>query len=530
MSSRARSPQLYYRYLLLLLSSVLGALSFPGLGMGWLAWISLLPSLVYGERVGSRREFLWGVFLSEGLKWLWLVIWLRHVSWIPTVGIALVMAAYQCVWYAIYWRLRSLLKGGRPPIVLAGIMALALCWALMEWIRTRPFGMPGNPLNVTQWKYPEIIAICSIIGGYGLSAVIVSVNLLLFRGIIAIREREHSWKRWINPWWIGASLTIVLLVLIGVGGDGRRESSDRQDIKVAFIQPYQPAYRSWTMERMVDTVETVFRLTGKCSDSEFDLMLWPEGTLPLPIYHGSDMDKEVSNLVSRRVMRPLLLGNQLNLDGRFYNAVLKYNPDGSLSDDHYAKNYLVPFGEFVPWRSVFGFLDRVVPLPGDFDPGKGPSIISLVLNNEIVNISALVCYEDCFPDLAVKAARDGAEVIYVATYDIWYGKELAAYMHAAHAVIRAAETGIPFLRCGSGGWSGYIDGQARIRGVIQDQETGSIYFRGFGILDVQIPDHPARTFFVRHYEGIILAVAIGAIALLLILLRLDSGKKESMNV
>ena len=524
MSLRARLPQLRYRYLLLLLSAFLSGLSFPGLGMGWLAWISLLPLLIYGETVDGRKEFLRGVFFSEGVKWLWLVIWLRHVSWIPTVGMALVMGAYQCIWYAIYWRMRSLLKGGKSPVVLMSILALAFSWALMEWTRTRPFGMPGNPLSVTQWNYPEILAICSYIGGYGLSAVIVVVNLLLFRGIIGVGKSESDWRRWINPWWIAVPLIIALLVLVGLWKKGNREFSESREIKVAFVQPYQPAYRSWTVERMVDTVETVFRLSGKCSDSEFDLMLWPEGTLPLPVYRGSDMDKEVSLLVSKRLKRPLLLGNQLNLDERFYNAVLKYNPDGSLSDDHYAKNYLVPFGEFVPWRPVFGFLDRIVPLPGDFDPGKGPSIIPLELDGRNINISALVCYEDCFPDLAVRAARGGAEAIYVATYDIWYGKELAAYMHAAHAVIRAAETGVPFLRCGSGGWSGFIDEQGRIRGVIRDENTGSIYFRGFGILDVRIPDQSAETFFVRYYEGIVLAIAAGAVGLLLILWKLSAGK------
>ena len=91
----------------------------------------------------------------------------------------------------------------------------------------------------------------------------------------------------------------------------------------------------------------------------------------------------------------------------------------------------------------------------------------------------LVCYEDMFPLRVRESVRAGADVLYVATNDAWYGTEGAAYFHAAHSVLRAVENRRPILRCGNAGWSGWIDAYGSIRGELSD-EANSIYFKGSG--------------------------------------------------
>ena len=73
--------------------------------------------------------------------------------------------------------------------------------------------------------------------------------------------------------------------------------------------------------------------------------------------------------------------------------------------------------------------------------------------------------------------RSGADVLAVLTNSAWYGEGGAAYQHAAHAVLRAVETRRPVLRCGNGGWSGWIDEFGGVRSVVTN-EAGTIYFRG----------------------------------------------------
>jgi apolipoprotein N-acyltransferase len=98
------------------------------------------------------------------------------------------------------------------------------------------------------------------------------------------------------------------------------------------------------------------------------------------------------------------------------------------------------------------------------------------------SFGALVCYEDIFPHLSREMVRAGADVLYVATNNAWYGKEAGAYQHAAHSVLRAAELRRPVLRCGNSGWSGWIDARGRIRHVFLPDNNTTIYAGGWSVV------------------------------------------------
>ena len=90
-----------------------------------------------------------------------------------------------------------------------------------------------------------------------------------------------------------------------------------------------------------------------------------------------------------------------------------------------------------------------------------------------------------FPTLARDTVRAGAEILYVATNNAWYGEEGGAYFHAAHSVLRAVENRRPVIRCGNAGWSGWIDPYGSVRDVLTN-EANSIYFRGSGSFSLTI--------------------------------------------
>jgi apolipoprotein N-acyltransferase len=96
----------------------------------------------------------------------------------------------------------------------------------------------------------------------------------------------------------------------------------------------------------------------------------------------------------------------------------------------------------------------------------------------------------------------------VATNNAWYGEGGMAYQHAAHSVLRAVETRRPVLRCGNGGWSGWIDEFGVVRGVLTD-DRGSVYFRGVKTLPVK---RDARwigraSFYVEHGDWFVAVCA-----------------------
>ncbi|MEM8868395.1 MAG: apolipoprotein N-acyltransferase, partial [Verrucomicrobiota bacterium] len=91
----------------------------------------------------------------------------------------------------------------------------------------------------------------------------------------------------------------------------------------------------------------------------------------------------------------------------------------------------------------------------------------------------------------------------------WFGEEGGAEQHAAHSVLRAVENRRPVMRCGNGGWSGWIDAYGNVREVIYD-ENGSIYFRGGGSYTVSQYTEwlRAKSFYTQHGDWFIVLAAI----------------------
>lgn len=105
------------------------------------------------------------------------------------------------------------------------------------------------------------------------------------------------------------------------------------------------------------------------------------------------------------------------------------------------------------------------------------------MRGEPVVFGPLICYEDIYPQLGRLSALGGASVLTVLTNNGWFGEGGAAYQHAAHAVLRAVENRRPVLRCGNGGWSGWIDEFGVVRNAMTNA-NGTIYFRGSRIIEV----------------------------------------------
>ena len=146
---------------------------------------------------------------------------------------------------------------------------------------------------------------------------------------------------------------------------------------------------------------------------------------------------------------------------------------------------LFPSGNTCPIPSGgFRACEMVGPV-GSFDSGKDPFSFTFEDGHgRPYEVGSLVCYEDIFPELVRESVRHGADFLFVTTNDAWFGEEGCPYQHAAHSVLRAVENGIPVLRCGNAGCSGWIDPRGYRRSVLMD-ESGSIFFEGASILEMQ---------------------------------------------
>ena len=218
---------------------------------------------------------------------------------------------------------------------------------------------------------------------------------------------------------------------------------------------------------------------------EFDILMLPEAVTPEAIKGDFETLFFYQSLVENRG-RPILTGNlaYYSEGNRWYNGIFLMEPETGLNPIYYAKRRLVPFGEYTP-NPFKGFLEAFGATQGYYYPGTFDGVIPVVLREKQYAFGALVCYEDMFPTLARDTVRAGAEILYVATNNAWYGEEGGAYFHAAHSVLRAVENRRPVIRCGNAGWSGWIDPYGSVRDVLTN-EANSIYFRGSGSFSLTI--------------------------------------------
>jgi apolipoprotein N-acyltransferase len=134
-----------------------------------------------------------------------------------------------------------------------------------------------------------------------------------------------------------------------------------------------------------------------------------------------------------------------------------------------------------------------------------------------VDLPVLICFEDVFPHGARLHVTDQTDLLLNLTNNGWFGESAAQWQHAANAVFRAVENGVPLVRCTNNGLTCWIDATGRMRQVFRDAE-GSEYGRGF--LAVEIPLGPeggldAGTFYRRHGDwfgwGCVVVAVVGGL-------------------
>jgi len=158
-------------------------------------------------------------------------------------------------------------------------------------------------------------------------------------------------------------------------------------------------------------------------------------------------------------------------------------PDGT--SVRYDKRELVPFGEYVPFAGVFGFVDTMARNAGNFVSAEELTLLpwrpeGAAGEGGTELLGAAICYEIVFPGLVADAVRDGATMLVTITNDAWYGDTAAPWQHYAAARFRAAENRRPVLRAAITGVSALVapDGGERARldpfarGVVEGRVEG----------------------------------------------------------
>jgi apolipoprotein N-acyltransferase len=497
-----------------LLTVGLAVFAFPPFKAPEFAYAMLVPGTYWAYTRPRLKLFAWTMFAAQAVAWTIILGWLHHVTWVGLFLLGPFVGAWIGLWYlAAWWTMPRMV--GQPTIVrLLALLALAATWVLVEWTRTWLLGgFPWLPLAASQWERASILQVAAYTGAYGVSFTLCAVNV----GFAAyahrlFREGAKGLNKRSQEFFLALFLLIVCLT-IHVQDTFNRGRYSVPLGRIAIVQPYIPQEVKWDPAKAPGIFEALESTTLAAALTKPDLLLWPEAVTPFPVRGSADMKSFVDSIV-KRTKTPLLLGSlgleNAGLPGeRWFNGAFLVLPESGLQADYYIKRHLVPFGEYVPLRPLLGWLKKVVPV-GDDDPiwGMDSSPLIVPLRDKSVVFGPLICYEDVFPELARRSALAGSDVLVVLTNNGWFGEGGAAVQHAAHSVLRAVETRRPVLRCGNGGWSGWIDEFGTVRSNLTN-DAGSIFYRGSRVLSVTRDSRliGQKSFYVEHGDWFVLVCA-----------------------
>lgn len=407
------------------LLGILSVFGFAPFGLFWLPWLTL-----------------------AGLLWLW------HQASTPSqvfkLGLAFGLGLYG---FGIYWIYISLHTFGGMPWWFAGFCTLCLCafmalfpalagylakkmqallwtapilWALSDWVRSWIFtGFPWLTLGYSQAPDSPLTGFLPILGVYGVSALV----MLIAMGLLMITTR-------VKP--VQAALSMTALMVSGsLLNQMQWTLPISEPIEVALIQGNIGQSIKWSPEQAEYTLKQYLNMVQQAQAS---LIVLPETALPVLLDQLAPVYLDALKQTAQSQHGDLLVGVVESKQGEYFNSAISL---GTSPTQSYSKSHLVPFGEFIPFKSVFGWIYRDwlhMPLS---DLSRGNSKQSLLIAGQKVGVN--ICYEDVFGEEIAKQLPE-AELLVNISNDAWYGQSFAADQHMQFSQVRAIETGRMVLR------------------------------------------------------------------------------------
>jgi len=431
-------------------------------------------------------------------------------------------------------------------------------WCGLEWVRGWFLtGFGWNGLGVTFHETPVLAQGADLVGVTGLAflpvfvtAVVVQAGRGLHREVRSGRWRAHweagvamavlaacflygVWKIESSPAGAGAPLH-VLMVQLNIPQEAHRVVWEPERVHAGYEEETLEALEALD-DRNAARVEAAMRAApGRPVRLDVpDWVVWPESALPVPLLFTPQGDQAVVRSMRTTLDRVLPAGaftlvlglNEAEAveeagiyyrkeDGKFYNSILAL-PAGEERFRSYRKQHLVLFGETIPYREYFPFLDWLfrqsagVDFTGSFDRGKGDEPLAVPfgrLPGREIEIIPTICFEDTVPRHLRKYVLNGGQVIVNVTNDGWFGRSEAAAQHFANARFRCIELRRPMVRCSNtgvtavvGATGSVVDPRSGERRILAGEE-GSHFTRGWLFATAYVPAAGPVTMYARFGE------------------------------
>lgn len=487
-----KSKGLFYA----LWSALLFILTFPAFDFTFLAWIALVPLLITlrGKSLGAAWSLSW---LTGTCFWMGLCSWMKVVpgfTWIDYAVCGLYLGAYFGL---VGVTVNFVARHTRFPCLLT----IPCLWVAVEYLRAHAgfLGVPWALLGHSQYLHLPLIQLASFTGVYGISFLIVMVNVIVSEFILA-RAGVTPGPQQLTLFPSAAVTGALLALSLVYGFRVMAQPSNGETVKVTVVQGNISQDMKWKPELRRHNLDTHISLTREAAhDSPAALIVWPETAVQGFLLQDLFLLHTFSTLVLDINIPLLVGGSQRPKSGarewretKRLNSAFLISPRGGVVQS-YNKMHLLPFGEYVPYQDVFPWSARIMSIPDitSFLPGEDYTIFTLNRHK----FGVLICWESLFPELARQFVNRGAEFFVNITNEAWFGDTAAPYQFFAMNVFRAVENRTAVVRSANTGVSGFIDPYGRLIGKVE--EGGDDIFVA-GSLTKEIPLARDKTFYTRY--------------------------------
>ncbi|WP_028647051.1 apolipoprotein N-acyltransferase [Nocardiopsis sp. CNT312] len=446
---------LLWRFLAAVASGLAQLFALPPYGWWWLGPLSaaLLAFAVAGTRL-RRAAWLGGLAAA--------VLMVPLVSWQGIFGLDvwLLIAAAECVYFVPMAMGLSLAL--RMPLWPATTAAL---WVAQEALRARwplggfpwgklAFAQPDTPFSgyAALGSSPLVTFAVALTGGLALWSVLRTVSAL--RGAEPGRGRSLALS--------GAALAAAAAVVAGATlapAVGRPAESGT--VTVAMVQGNVPGVgqvsitgeRAQVLRNHVDGVHDLADAVRAGAYPQPDVVLLPENASDIDPFRDPEAERLISG-AARDIGAPLLWGlSRFNDDGTRYIQSVVWDPRTG-PGQAYDKRFLVPFGEYIPYRDFFTrFVARLEQVGSDAVPGTEPG----ALEAGGTTLAVAICFDVAFDRPVRESVAAGGQVIVVPTNNANYNFTGQSEQQLAITQLRAVEHGRTAVVVSTSGISAVVE-------------------------------------------------------------------------
>ena len=439
---------------------------------------TLAALIVLWRRTATRRAaaltgFAFGLgFFLAGVSWVY--VSLHDFGAMPAPLAAILTLLFCCILALYPAAIGYLYSALGTRSALSTLMVVPALWTLADWVRGWLFtGFPWLSLGYAQVPASPLAGYVPVVGVYGATFATVLTAGLLVTGCWSPTPKDEG-GRMNGPRPRGAEGKIrlrlgyfilhpssLILVSLWLGGYLLQQVAWTAPaggaVSVSLLQGNIPQEMKWRDDRVKPTLDTYRNLV---TASHARLIILPETALPL-FLHEVPADYLAGLAAHARSNGgDLLIGVPERSNSRdYYNSVLSL---GMAPAQTYRKSHLVPFGEFVPLKPVFGWFFAVTQIPLlDFARGASTQQPLEVAGQRV---AVDICYEDAFGAEIIRQLPQATLLVNVSNV-AWFGRSLAPQQHLQISQARALETGRYMLRATNTGMTAIIDPQGHVEKV-----------------------------------------------------------------